>query len=258
MNSLPGCPQTVLNIPWEACRSRVTIFPIEGYAYDPKWFEFITGAPPEKEVTRRDQQLRQATGPFEDGLLELTAQADRVHFKYLPHESPEVVVATLGAPSAVAGTLTGHVVRLLGQPTPVSVRRVAVGIVAVVRVHAPQEAYQHLAHLLPSVQLDVGNTADFLYQINRPRQLRFDGLTIKVNRLARWSAATFVRLSITTRPALPVKTAQHSEQETVVQSEIDVSSDGDREEPLPTSVCAQLIDDFRELALRTLAEGDRT
>ena len=256
MNSLPGCPQTVLKIPWEACHSRVTIFPIEPGQYDPKWFEIIAGGPPAREVTQRDIQLHQATGPFEDGLLELTAQADRVHFKYVPQESAEVVVATLGPPSTVAAALTGRIRRLLAGDNPVGVRRVAVGIVAVVRVHTHQEAYGHLARLLPSVQVDAEGSADFLYQINRPRQTDLDGLTMKVNRLSRWSAATVVRVSVTAPATLPVKTTQHAQQETVVQADIDVNSDADRTDQIPPQWCGALVESFCKSALEILDKGD--
>jgi hypothetical protein len=165
-------------------------------------------------------------------------------------------MATLGAPSSVAPALVERIVSLLVDEPVIIVRRVAVGIVAVVRVQTRQEAYQYLAQLLPSVSIDAEGTRDFLYQINRPRQISVDGLSTTVNRLSRWSVATVVRLTVTAPASVPIQTSQRAKEEMILQAEIDVNSDADRTDPIPPRNCRALIQSFCGLALEILNKGD--
>lgn len=47
-------------------------------------------------------------------------------------------------------------------------------------------AYKKLSSFLPSVQIDPDNSSDFFYRINRPRTLKLESGSFRINRLSEW------------------------------------------------------------------------
>jgi hypothetical protein len=81
-----------------------------------------------------------------------------------------------------------------------TVQRLAFGTVMLQPVQDHQTGYRQLRQYLSSVQLDIDNSSDFLYQINRKRDSRvIPGLGI--NRLSKWSVAAWQTVSMQMGPA---------------------------------------------------------
>lgn len=69
----------------------------------------------------------------------------------------------------------------------IQINRVALGGAAYIPVSGRREGYEVLSNLLPSVKIDVDNSRDFQYRINRPRAIDLDGRLILLNRISTWS-----------------------------------------------------------------------
>jgi hypothetical protein len=72
-----------------------------------------------------------------------------------------------------------------------NVQRFAVGEHFLIPTSSRVAAYKILGSCLPSVDVDAENSSDFLYRINRPREIELGGKKILVNRLSQWGCLVF-------------------------------------------------------------------
>jgi hypothetical protein len=125
-----------------------------------------------------------------DAELVLRVQATRIDWvlQKAGLHAPPVSLPIIGSFRAATEVFRGFVERWLGMCPPV--HRLAFGGLVYLPVSSRAEGYNILSELLP-FRLDADEASDFMYQINRPRQVKSDGCEYKLNRLAKWSVARF-------------------------------------------------------------------
>ena len=67
-----------------------------------------------------------------------------------------------------------------------SVKRVAIGLMVQQEADSREDAYNQLSKFLP-FDLDARISSDFLYRLNRPKEEKYRGDILKINRVAAWS-----------------------------------------------------------------------
>lgn len=65
---------------WQAEGFRLTVFPTQQTGEN-EWWKHLTGETPEQEIKSPRTGTTQQSGPFEDGLLELSIQPVRIDWK---------------------------------------------------------------------------------------------------------------------------------------------------------------------------------
>ncbi|MBL7065662.1 MAG: hypothetical protein ISS49_15895 [Anaerolineae bacterium] len=82
--------------------------------------------------------------------------------------------------------------RWFGLAEPPVLTRVAFGAILLYPVDRREAGYRLLQQYLDHVELDPVGSTDFMYQINRPRDATTEVVGLRINRLSRWSVASFV------------------------------------------------------------------
>lgn len=192
-------------------------------------------------------------GPVGEGLMVLTTQPGRVDWNFVPRSEeglpPEVrfvgtFVDTVDLFSQIMGRWLGNAPALV---------RLAFGAIVHQPVQDKAEAYRYLAKSLPAVNLDVENSEDFIYQINRPRQSTVvQGL--KINRLGKWSAALFlgVRFDMTKQMI-----SRHlAGGEYTCRLELDINTDALFPGELPGTQLHAVFEELKNLGMEMADRGD--
>ncbi|GAH39730.1 unnamed protein product, partial [marine sediment metagenome] len=73
--------------------------------------------------------------------------------------------------------------------------RIAIGSVSIIVKNNRASAYKQLSDLLHHVTIDIDNSTDFFYQINRPIQSTVEP-DLMINRLSKWNAVHIMGLGL--------------------------------------------------------------
>ncbi len=188
---------------WQTMLLRLTAFPSPAAQItDANWWQDVVGQPPETRISSpRSGELREE-GPFDTGVLTLTIQPLRIDWNYRISEQEELQGEGLPA----IGTFPEALERFLEVMTKwltnysPELQRLAFGTVLLLRANDRGDAYEKLSDYLPDIKLDVDNSSDFFYQINRPRILTKGNTDIQINRLSKWSALALTRALLQLNP----------------------------------------------------------
>ena len=171
---------------WLADTVRYTVFPVDQAADIPDW-QALTGKEPEKRDDRPRLGVTRESGVWGEtgGTLDLHTDPGRVHLR-ISHEineaagpGPQNVVDVLADLHALSNAW------LLALP-PLS--RVAFGTVLLRPLSSREEGYGLLDNYLSAVDVDPKGSQDFLYRVNRPRDVDIgEDHPVTVNRLSTWS-----------------------------------------------------------------------
>jgi hypothetical protein len=213
----------------------------------PSWQQ-LAGSEPEQ--TLRRPGIHADVGVFSRGRLQLTTalplRADLVYAPTLRENQQEV--ASLGVPNDAIAALRDPAVRLITSVGPVV--RLAVGVQAIYPTESRDAAYAELPRHLRLHRLNLEGVADFSMQINRPRRSALlDGGPI--NRVGKWSPAQ-VMLTALDETGRSARTILHYG----LNVETDVSSDAEREQPLPAERLPPLLEELFRFSLEMIESGD--
>jgi hypothetical protein len=135
------------------------------------------------------------------------------------------------------------------------VKRIGVGLHAVLPAPDKISAYKILQEFVPSVKIEPETTSDFFYQINRPVPSRVLGSQVRLNRVMKWSAPSFKLAQIQIVPqitqAVPVIGDVYASVESDINTPIELV------EPLDKRVLGAIYDELVELSLKNLEHGER-
>lgn len=245
---------SVLGAEWFCEHLRLTVFtqPSELEKSDAWWGNTIGEAPARSTIERKIGK-RVADGPYKDRILSLTVLPTRID--WVLGADPAQPAMDTGFPSI--GSLKDSLITLdrvrekwLTSPLP-PVTRLAVGTAIMLPVRDRSHGYRSLQELLPAIKLDPENSREFLYQINRPRASTVVQ-AMEVNRLCRWSVATFVVQSF----MLGHTTVSPTVQSIACRIEPDVSTDASRTEPYPPEQLPLLYEELVHHLNELLQNGD--
>jgi hypothetical protein len=132
--------------------------------------------------------------------------------------------------------------------------RFAYGIVAYSTVNDVDASHRQLATLLHLKDFDLRDATEFALQINRPR---FSSVVkdLKINRLSRWATVRILGFHF----AVPhgEKVVQPTSPPLVAtRVDIDVNTDENRSEPIPTDKIPNLLDELTSFTLEIAEKGD--
>jgi hypothetical protein len=161
------------------------------------------GKLPEMRTVRPRQGGSQEEGAFGTGRLILRLESMRIDWLLTvagEQKSSGEDAPTIGAFPEVLRGFQELIERWFSLETCPSVIRLAFGAVLLQPVASLQHAYQQLGHYLPSMMSDPEGSSDFLYQINRRRDSTTGIAGLKINRLSKWSAASFMTMRFAGSP----------------------------------------------------------
>jgi len=156
----------------------------------PAVWKALTKYEPEKCLSEPRLRSSKANGEYERGVLSLSVAPPRIDLNWGPTDvspSETADVPVLGPADQVTPEFSNLVTRFTLLEDFPDVMRLAFAMDAVLPVADRAEGYEVLDKLLHAVEVDAGTSQNLMYQINRPRVLDQGGISVKVNRLVRWS-----------------------------------------------------------------------
>jgi hypothetical protein len=176
-----------LSRPWLLLGVRLTVFPIEPWTVSADLWEQVVGAPPETDQNQPRLRVRVQTGPWHEGVLQLTI-------------SPHTIVWVTAPAVGQAGLANVDDLRVVDvvpdflattrswlSSEDFDVKRVGFGLHTLLSAQDRASSYRILQSLVSSVTIEPETTSDLLYQINRPVPSRVLGAEVRLNRLMKWS-----------------------------------------------------------------------
>jgi hypothetical protein len=225
---------------------------------EPTWWSDLTDNEPETRTSKPPMGVFQEIGVFQDRTLVLSIQPGRIDWLFNPGPSQvEAEISSVGDIPSAQGIFLPAMRRWLGEMAP-AVIRMGYGVTLLEPVRDKVAGYMRLAELLPAVHIDPQGSADFIYQINRPRQSALGIQNLSINRLSNWSVALIQRFgfifSAGSPPALaPPQLGALS----AVRIALDISTAPTFPGELPHGRLADIFDELINLGAEIAAHGDR-
>lgn len=246
---------------WDTESLRLTLlFHSPGQGTGDLSWSAVAGGEPER--VQRDQRsgVREEQGPWKGAWLHVVQQPGRLDIVVMP-VPPEFEERQAGEVRHIGRfddrrALVGELVEKVATRRHPPVGRLAFGAVLVRHVEGQGAGYSHLKHYLSWLDLDEA-ASDFLYQVNRPRQLRIGDQDFSVNRLSKWSVAQLARAQILFQGAAVVVNGPPVPVAHACRLELDVSTEAIRAVPIPVPLFAPAFSQFEALAAEIAERGDR-
>jgi hypothetical protein len=244
-----------LSRPWRALGVRLSVFPAATWEAPEDLWEQVVGDRPDTEQNQPRAQVRVHTGSWRNRQLQLTASPPSIVWvtwpnsdeEGLPNLEKELVVDVL--PEFVAIT------RPWLASVDFEVKRIGVGLQAVLPAQDRVSAYKMLQELVPSVDMEPETTTDFLYQINRPVPSRVLGSQVRLNRLMKWFALSFKVTPIQVAPQITQAGPALGRDYAGVES--DINTPAELVESLDKRLLEAIYDELVELSQKILEYGER-
>ncbi len=232
----------------------------------PEAWAGVMGTEPELTTSRKGIEQRAEGGrPDAEGdqagqVVALVARPDRIEWTLArkltgPPEDPFDL--TLGNFADALAVLTEIGTRWMASAFCPSAQRLALGGVLLAPVEDRQEGYRKLAAYLPAVAIDAERSSDFSYQINRPRITRTLGIDLAVNRLCKWSVASFQTLVVALSGGGKSPVSRQQTGGYGCHLELDINTKEGFAEQLAPDQMAALLAELASYATEISQEGDR-
>jgi hypothetical protein len=250
-NQAAAVVDPTLELQTESLRLTGFLSPAE-QAQDPTWWTDIAGTAPETRTSKPGRGELQEAGSVGDRTLTLSIQPGRVDWFLTPRFEHGTALETPWAgPYRDAVTSFSELMARWLSQSP-SLIRLAFAVVVHRPVANKATGYRCLGKYLTCLQIDP-NSDDLMYQINRPRTSSVVR-DLKINRFSRWSVAQFMSL----RLAVAGQTLQPNVEPGPFSCRIDLdlSTDGQRVEPLEHAMLQRLFDEMKTMSEELLVRGD--
>ena len=139
-------------------------------------------------------------------------------------------------------------------PEAPPVKRIAFGCNLLHPAETLEEANTLLQHYVRHLRVDPQVATDLLVQVNRPRDSTSGVAGLRINRLSKWSAASFQLALVTVRSDGPQTASE--ELGFAAQLQLDVNTALDFEGRLSGNTLTTVWDELVELAREIAREGD--
>jgi hypothetical protein len=178
-----------LSRPWLTLGIRLTVFPVTPQEAPADLWEQVVGLAPDADQYQPRQHLRVQTGPWREGVLQLTVSPDRFVWLAGPSPTSEGLLHFENWPVETMLPAFVDDTRPWLTSMDFGIKRIGFGLHSVLSAQDRASAYRLLEELVPSVRLVEPEAAiDLLFQINRPVSSRVLGDRMRLNRLMKWSA----------------------------------------------------------------------
>ena len=257
MPLVPTAERALLAV-WQVESLRLTVFPSLSTQLKPEaWWHNVIGEDAESSTSQPRRKALVQEGAAAGGRLILSVEPTRIDWRLVPIESDKMGVDPFtnlgGLPDAV-NAFTSLVRPWFDLETYPETKRLAFGAVLLKLTNNRQSGYQQLAAYLPFVTLDIENSSDFLYRINRPRRSISGTHDIHINRLSTWA----VRASGVADLSLGLQSTQFTVVPTshACQLELDINTDSEFSGELSGEESLMIFRELVDLGLEIVREGD--
>lgn len=244
-------------IDWQVESLRLTLFrskPIETLI--PLW-ETLTGEKPEKVDSQPRANIIVEEGVVVLGSLKHISDPLRINWNLLPSQEQQKKAEpfpTLGSLSETKGQFIKMMNDWLSSDSVPETNRIALGSVSIIVNNNRASAYKQLSALLHHVTIDIENSTDFLYQINRPIQSNIES-DIIINRLSKWSAPRIMGLGILLADKPEV--IRDNRGYVVSRLELDINTSQDNKSIFSKEKLILLLQELSDLGDQISTEGDK-
>jgi hypothetical protein len=247
-----------ISLPWKSEIVRLTLFRAPGTKFDllDLWTKVIGGEP--EDVS--EQPLRgtgKVEGTYNSNRMILTMDSLQSRLDWTltpaPKDSRDLGFQDLGAFDASVDSFFALHSKHLNLYS--GIVRIAIGAVAMHPVTDRREGYKNLDLLLPSIEVDVENSSDFMYQINRPRVSVVLSDTI-INRISKWGVVVALFGYMNEFPVSGQAPSLPTAEISATRMELDISTDAKRKEEIPTESMPALIAELKGLMHEVANNGD--
>lgn len=246
-------------IVWQTESLRLTAFPSPAAQIArPSWWIDIVKERPENITERPKEGIYQEEGYFANGKLVLRLQPTRIDWLFTQidddtkREGPNI--PTIGQFPEVLDAFLALMFRWFELEACPPLQRLAFGAVLLQPVEDRQSGYRLIAKYLPSVKLDPEGSSDFNYQINRPRISTSDINGLTINRLSKWSVASWRGHMFAMEPT-SVKYIPGQEH-FACRLELDINTSQYFQGELPRTQLSLVFQELVNLGNQIAAEGD--
>ena len=196
-NSFPSVKETCMSeekkeIPsriWEVSSFRFTVFFDDLNAPDIlALFQACCDSDAETDTTERSTNKRTVTGVLGEFRFTLTKTPQRVDAVISPNPPASIApdpLPFIGNIESTSDLIKKTYTKLIQKFDQFN--RLAWGGVYHLRRSSLKAAYETLAAFVPALKIDVENSSDLIYRINRPRIITVGDATCGINRLSSWA-----------------------------------------------------------------------
>lgn len=245
---------------WQAENLRLSVFLVD--PIDPlqtRSWEDLVGSMPDELRTQPPQQLVTEEGPFLHGRLRVEARNNRFDWRLFPNPkqiNPSFEFPSLGAYAALGESFRSLMLKWLdGCP---AINRIAYGAILLFPATSVSDAYKTLAALLPSVEMDIENTRDFTYRINRRRGSRCGIEGLEINRLSTWSAVQIIGavVDVSASGHASARVTQLPNARNICRLELDINTAPERMAELRKDSVTGIFNELVEMGNEIAMKGD--
>jgi hypothetical protein len=237
---------------WLSETLRLTAFVTE-QADMAQWWKMVTGDEPDNRLSQPKAGILHEEGSYKEGHLVLDVQPKRVDWVFIPafekHTASPFAEELKPYESAKAVFL--QIAKAWFKNAP-EISRIAFGAMLDIQVPDRINGYQVLAKYLHKVQIDVEESIDLFYQINRRRNSKnIPGLAL--NRLSKWGVAQVEigQASGQSREIVLKKTERF-----FARVELDINTLPEYRETIPQEKLSVIFDELVSLADEIAEKGD--
>ena len=242
---------------WQVESLRLTLFrskPIE--TVTPLWVT-LTGEKPEKVDSQPRANIIAEAGTVVLGYLTHISDPLRINWTLSPSQEQQQKTAsfpTLGSLLEIKGQFIKMMNNWLASDDVPATNRIALGVVSTIVNDNRESAYKQLSTLLHHVQIDIENSTDFLYQINRPIHSEVES-TLIINRLSKWSVARLVGIGFLVKEK--PEAIQDTREIFASRLELDINTSHDNKNLFSKEKLPLLLQELSQLVDQISTEGDR-
>lgn len=221
------------------------------------WWSQFVDVDPESETVKAKAGQYSAHCDFMGGLLFLEVQPGRVDWHLRskrPEENDELEFPSVGAIDAPLKKFSEIIKAWASDASGLA--RIAFGAVLFLPTEDRLGGYQAVQSMLPAVQIDIDNSVDFFYQINRPRPSVTGVDELIINRLCKWSVLRIFggRYRMDSDKSL---ISTDVTEKFAVRLELDMNTSPDVLDVLPVDRQSDIFDELIELGLEISLQGDQ-
>jgi len=244
-------------IDWQVESLRLTLFrakPIETVI--PLW-ETLTGQKPEKVDSQPRANIIIEAGTVVLGALTHISDPLRINWNLSPSQEQQQETAsfpTLGSLFETKGRFIKMMSDWLSSDAVPETNRIALGSVSLIVKNNRASAYKQLSELLHHVRIDIDNSTDLFYQINRPIRSTVEP-DLMINRLSKWNAVQVMGLGLLfgDKPEIIPDTRAYL----ATRLELDINTHQSNKIIFPKDKLVTLVQELNRLGDQISTEGDK-
>jgi len=242
---------------WQAQSLRLTIFRSAPIDQVVPLLENLTGEKPTKVDSQPRDNIIREEGPTILGTLVHVSNPIRIDWHLIPSQEQQqkaVAFPMLGSVAEVKSQFFKLMSDWLTSDNVPEIKRMALGVVALMTSNSRESAYKQLSTFLPHVELDIENSTDFSYHINRPIKSSIEP-DLVINRLSKWNALQTIGFGVflDERPEVIKDTREHF----ASRLELDINTSQYYDKIFSKGRLTEILQELNELGEKILSEGDR-